>query len=161
MKKIIHPQIGRDFGGRTKLPAELSKEVMQSLDGITAKVMGRERDVFLAKDFGYVWCFMHRGVFEDSLLSRIQNGNWKSLSFLAKHPSAQDIIFDLRAAYNSNPIKFVYLNYSNPFYESCVIGDPIFAREPQKDIDIYLAVEGGNRMAESFEKIFEKYKVKI
>lgn len=167
MEKKVYDSviIPKDFWGRLKLPdevnAKLTKNVMKSLDGITAKVYCMDREVFLNKDYGYVWCFGCGTTFDDSLLSRIQNGNWKPLSFLSEHPQVKDIVMDLRNAYNNNPIKFVHFEFENKFYDPCVIGDVVFSREPQKKIDIFLAAEGGEKMAEVFESILNNYNVQI
>jgi len=167
MEKMIYDSklIEKDSWGCLRLPdeakAKLSKEVMRSLDGIAAKVSDEEREVFLDTDFGYVWCFSSQDTFKSSLLSKIYNGNWEPLSSLANHPDAQNIITDLRAAYNNNPVKFLHFEYQNPFYDPCVIGDVVFAREPKKDIGIYLAIEGGDKMAQGLDNVLKKYNVKI
>jgi hypothetical protein len=162
MEKIIYPS--KDIGDpswHTKPPVDISTDVLRSLDGIAAKVLDDEREVFLDKDFGFVWCFSSRDSFKSSLLSRIHDKGWKPLSFLAEHPDAQSIISDLRTAYNSNPVKFIHFEYQNPFYDPCVIGDMIFSIDPQKSIGIYLAVEGGDKMAHAFDDVLKKYNVKI
>jgi hypothetical protein len=164
MEKVIYPaeEIKYDLFGRIKsFPAELTKDVLKSLDGIVAKVLDKEREVFLNNDFGYVWCFSHKTTFNSSLLSKIQKGDWKDLSFLASHPNVQNIITDLRTAYNSNPVKFLNLEYNNPFYDPCVIGDMVFSIDPQKYIKISLAVEGGDKMAHAFDEVLRKYDIKI
>ncbi len=154
MKKQIYQT--RDYQN------DLSRGVMESLHGISGRVAPDIREVFLSNyGYGYVWCFSRQDSFDDSLLCRIEKGGWFPLPSIANRPNAIDIAKDLREVYNNNPVIFSEIEFKNPFYDPCVGGDLIFAREQKERIKILLAREGGEQMARSLEGVLAKYKIAI
>lgn len=153
MEKKVYPILEGDNGS-------ISEDVMKSLDRISKKESDNYiREVFLSKDgrLGYVWCFLDRSSFNNSILFRIQDGDYSDFTHLANEAFAASLVNDLRKAYNKNTVKFVKFEFENPFYDSCTIRDGVFDEKPKRHIEILLA--GNSGVSEKLERILNKYKV--
>lgn len=154
--------LGSFFMGRNVETGEawdesLDDNVVKSLHEISSNIGAGHREVFLADNFGYVWCFKDRETFEDSLLCRIEDGKYFSLSE-EKHPRIKNAVKDLRNAYNGYHLKFTSILFEDPHYQPGPMDDELL-NNPKPRIRIYLAKNAGKEFAETLEVILCEYEI--
>lgn len=136
-----------------------SDDILLSLHYLTMVTKSAKREVFLSdKGYGYVWCFPYLDSFDESLLVRIDGGRCFYFSDIKEREDSDEIIMDLRKAYEENPVEFQSIRVINKFEHSVDKYEVPFPN-PKESFWIELALTNREKMVEALEDVTRKYNI--